>query len=862
MANWDTLKAAIADVIKTNGNQEITGDILQNVLTSMVSNMGVNATLAGVATTQTNPGTPDGPVYYFAAPGTYSNFSGLVVPDNNIGILIWSDGVWSLQRIYMPDVLYIAQELGDSENAVISQKTVTNSVEELSNSILYKEQSVIFIDGLHKYNAVTGELESSLGGRATEKIAISTLFKAKTYVGGAAILGIYYWKDNGNTYLGCDYQGTNAEVHECIITWNKSRFPDADTIALTCLNTRVDDFRFSIADTSFYSTDEMKKTAFDLEEFKTEVSQDYAKKTDIPNDEIDNNSFAIYQGIKTSGKKLSGTIDIIEATYENSALVKNGNIQSGFSSLHVFEVRADEGTGYAGNQTRFVEADFRYNSTPGVYVSLCVYDEDDDSLIYSTILHGKNIIGFQVGTYVRIMTLKTVEFIMASYTIRDINCDGKVKYNDLSNFKAESNIEPVWIDGLYYRNSATGALTTSGGCKSSELIEKPDNLYFYTKLNGAAQTALQLWDSEQNYIGFIGIGTNGVETTHVIVSSQLTGDDFYNYNKAKYISVCCLNNRLEYLILNDTDEVVNYKLPAYPEDIPEVPVVRESRRKGKTIYFCGTSIPAGGYPQIVCELLGATCVNKSVGASVLRKALRDGGGFTQFEATTSDTNYVLAFTATKDEKEALFSTSNYNYASYEELLLPYLNGTNDMPDLFVIDFAADDKTRSGKTDPYFAQINTNENALLPEDYPLATDSLTSSRGVQFNRNSYTGAANFIIDLIYQYNPQAKIILMGFQNEQLRPRQVEAQKVVADYWQIPYFPLSELLQWSEKILYGSKDKFNTKYSGSYSTSSDVSAMKYWCPDGIHPHSNNNLNEFGYKESNYEIAIKLSKFINDL
>ena len=59
MANWQILKAAIADVIKTNGNQEITGQVLQNVLNNIVSSIGENATFAGVATPETNPGTPD-----------------------------------------------------------------------------------------------------------------------------------------------------------------------------------------------------------------------------------------------------------------------------------------------------------------------------------------------------------------------------------------------------------------------------------------------------------------------------------------------------------------------------------------------------------------------------------------------------------------------------------------------------------------------------------------------------------------------------------------------------------------------------------------------------------------------------------
>jgi len=77
MAHWTTLKAAIADVIKTNGNQEITGAILQNALNSIVSAVGENATFVGIATPNTNPGVFDGPVYYLAGmPGIYPNFGG------------------------------------------------------------------------------------------------------------------------------------------------------------------------------------------------------------------------------------------------------------------------------------------------------------------------------------------------------------------------------------------------------------------------------------------------------------------------------------------------------------------------------------------------------------------------------------------------------------------------------------------------------------------------------------------------------------------------------------------------------------------------------------------------------------------
>lgn len=98
MANWSTLKAAIASIIKTNGNQEITGQVLQNVLNNIVTNLGANATFVGIAEPSTNPGTPDGNVFYIAGEGTYSNFSNLVIEDGQLGILKWN-GSWKKETL-------------------------------------------------------------------------------------------------------------------------------------------------------------------------------------------------------------------------------------------------------------------------------------------------------------------------------------------------------------------------------------------------------------------------------------------------------------------------------------------------------------------------------------------------------------------------------------------------------------------------------------------------------------------------------------------------------------------------------------------------------------------------------------------
>ncbi|UVX66829.1 MAG: protein of unknown function DUF5040 [Bacteriophage sp.] len=77
MGNYEELKTAVAGVIKQNGNEEITGQIMQNTLLSMISNIGANSTFAGVATPETAPGTPDQNVFYLAGtPGVYANFGG------------------------------------------------------------------------------------------------------------------------------------------------------------------------------------------------------------------------------------------------------------------------------------------------------------------------------------------------------------------------------------------------------------------------------------------------------------------------------------------------------------------------------------------------------------------------------------------------------------------------------------------------------------------------------------------------------------------------------------------------------------------------------------------------------------------
>ena len=97
MANYATLKAAIQDVVKTNGNNEITGALLQQSLLTMIDSLGVGYQFMGVAIPSTDPGTPDQRVYYLAAvPGTYVNFGSIVITELSI---LKYNGSWIKEEI-------------------------------------------------------------------------------------------------------------------------------------------------------------------------------------------------------------------------------------------------------------------------------------------------------------------------------------------------------------------------------------------------------------------------------------------------------------------------------------------------------------------------------------------------------------------------------------------------------------------------------------------------------------------------------------------------------------------------------------------------------------------------------------------
>lgn len=121
MGNYKELKQAIANVIKTNGNQEITGAIMQNVLNTIVSTVGANRTFVGIADKNTNPGTPDGNVFYIAyTAGNYVNFQSMA------GNLTVNPG--ELAILYNETTNWGKSVIGMSSDGVIALANITNQI--------------------------------------------------------------------------------------------------------------------------------------------------------------------------------------------------------------------------------------------------------------------------------------------------------------------------------------------------------------------------------------------------------------------------------------------------------------------------------------------------------------------------------------------------------------------------------------------------------------------------------------------------------------------------------------------------------------------------------------------------------------
>lgn len=90
--NYDELKRNIADVVKPNGNQEITGQIMQDALFALIENLGEGWQFGGAVRPSDVPALgADVRAFYLAVEkGVYADFGGVEVTE--LSAIVYGDG--------------------------------------------------------------------------------------------------------------------------------------------------------------------------------------------------------------------------------------------------------------------------------------------------------------------------------------------------------------------------------------------------------------------------------------------------------------------------------------------------------------------------------------------------------------------------------------------------------------------------------------------------------------------------------------------------------------------------------------------------------------------------------------------------
>ena len=199
MSNYNSLKTTIDANIKQNGNQEITGQILNSVLNAMVTTLGAGYQFAGVATTATNPGSPDAKVFYIAnGKGTYTNFSGLEVTEDEVVVLYW-DSSWHKVStgIASQEKLYELQE--DCETLKQAQTIYNGDYADVVDAVFTLVEGH-YIKSTANNTAKAQALDSAGNCGYTTPIQLRKKEKISFYAQGSSIGNICLTDANGDYY--------------------------------------------------------------------------------------------------------------------------------------------------------------------------------------------------------------------------------------------------------------------------------------------------------------------------------------------------------------------------------------------------------------------------------------------------------------------------------------------------------------------------------------------------------------------------------------------------------------------------------------------------------------------------------------
>lgn len=218
MANYNAIKATTNAYIKTNGQREITGAILNAVMIAAINSLGRFYQFVGVADPLTDPGVPDQNVAYFAAnEGIYINFGNLSLYPGEVAILKY-DGNWVKESL-----ITIPKKVSDLENdlgfvsrltsdlANYYTKTDTYTRGEVGEILLHyydKEEVDSIVGSLSRLSFIVSWDGNSMPVVGNIPAGVSVTWDGNTYVGTLAPSS----ETSGRVYLVSNGNGNNMYI--------------------------------------------------------------------------------------------------------------------------------------------------------------------------------------------------------------------------------------------------------------------------------------------------------------------------------------------------------------------------------------------------------------------------------------------------------------------------------------------------------------------------------------------------------------------------------------------------------------------------------------------------------------------------
>ena len=182
---YDQIKESIKAVIKENGNYEITGNVLQAVLLSMVDTLGPEYQFLGIATKSTVPVVVEGNSFYITAEvGTYTNFKNsgnTTITVNQLGILTSTNGTaWNFTPIFIGVSKGGGEVFNDYDNntATGNNSHAEGAKTKASGNYSHAEGNSTVASGLNShtegYNTKATKSNSHAEGNSTESNGLSS----------------------------------------------------------------------------------------------------------------------------------------------------------------------------------------------------------------------------------------------------------------------------------------------------------------------------------------------------------------------------------------------------------------------------------------------------------------------------------------------------------------------------------------------------------------------------------------------------------------------------------------------------------------------------------------------------------------